>query len=149
MGKMLGEIKTKIIEPRIYSIVWNGFMPSSPVPIQGLWTGVAYTLEEATNNIFKSIQLDPKLNLINAINVVFYNSLEFSSLGTYLKSVDDTKKEKGKIEMPSDFTEIKEKNILMKMIIDSGDIEQLEKNRNKLNVNEIKYIKDEINSKKI
>ena len=36
MGKMLGEIKTKTIEPRIYSIVWNGFMPSSPIPNESI-----------------------------------------------------------------------------------------------------------------
>ena len=149
MGKMLGEIKTKTIEPRIYSIVWNGFMPSSPIPIQGLWTGVAYSLEEATNNIFKTLQSDPKLNIITNITVVFQNSLEFSSLGIYLKNLNDAKNEKGKIELPSDFTETKEKNILMKIIIDSGDMDELEKNKSKLSSNEIKYIRDEINSKKI
>jgi hypothetical protein len=134
---MIQKLATKEMEPKIYAI----FLEANNG--EGITQVVAYSLEEA----IKKAKQEALINITNcdvrSINAKHWNIMSMGELKDQIFKVEisDVKK----VGPRNSNGPVRDKaNDIMKQIINTGNLELLEKNKKKLTKGEISYVKDKL-----
>ena len=129
--------KTKRIEAQVYSVV----LRSDSLSFY-LWTGVAFSLDEAMD--FARLDALEKLPM-ETWRLILYGSVSLREIEMILDSKQVVKKKTSKQKPP--IKTVKSKGMLMKDIVDNDDTNLYEKNVKKFTNNEKKLLKDMLDKK--
>lgn len=133
-------VKKKEVEPKIYSILYRIDFNNRNF-VQALWTGIAYSLEEAAEYALQTTKKEnPNIQAINH-TVLAHNIITLKDLHAMLSAAGamEVIMTEDKIEI-----ELDDKQKLMKTIISKKDSEMLKQNQTKFSKAEVKYIEEEI-----